>query len=136
MHIHIHDNTTLKEIQDVFATFYPHLRLRFYKHPHKTFELSSERQRLSEDLTVGACRHTHIDGLLDIMPDQRVSQVEDELLNRFGLSVQIMKKEKSEWVQTLGLDSYSLKEVNEFSKNDSDEYLIKDYDAGFEGGVF
>ncbi|MBU6158678.1 MAG: hypothetical protein KGP35_06555 [Bacteroidetes bacterium] len=136
MHIHIHDQTTLREIQEVFSTFYPHLRLRFYQHPHKAFELSSERQRLSEDLTIAECRHTHIDGILDIMPDQRVAQVEDELLKKFGLSAQVLKKEKSEWVQTIGLDSYSLKEVNEFSKNDSDEYLIRDYDAGFEGGVF
>jgi hypothetical protein len=50
--------------------------------------------------------------------------------------VQILKKEKNQWVQTTGLDSYSLKEVNEFSRNDSDEFLVRDYDEGFEKGLY
>jgi hypothetical protein len=39
-------------------------------------------------------------------------------------------------MQTTGLDSYSLKEVNELSKNDDDEYVVKDYDEGFEHESF
>jgi hypothetical protein len=136
MHIHIHDKTTLGEIQHVFTTYYPFLQLRFYKHPHKHFDISPKKERLNEDFKIEEIRKTHIDGILEIMPNDRVSTVEDLFLNQFGLCVQIMKKEKSEWVQTTGLDSYSLKEVNEFSRNDSDEFLVRDYDEGFEGGVF
>jgi hypothetical protein len=136
MHIHIHDKTTLGEIQNVFGTYYPYLRLRFYKHPHQHFQISSEKERLSEDLHIENIRQTHMDKVLEIMPTQRVDEVEDLFLKQFGLSVQILKKEKNEWVQTTGLDSYSLKEVNEFSRNDSDEFVIRDYDEGFEEGVF
>jgi hypothetical protein len=136
MHIHIHDKTTLREIQDVFTTYYPYLQLRFYKQPHQHFEISSDKERLNEDLKMEEIRKTHVDGILDIMPNHRVSTVEDMFLKQFGLGVQVMKKERSEWVQTTGLDSYSLKEVNEFSRYDSDEYLVKDYDEKFEGGVF
>jgi hypothetical protein len=71
-----------------------------------------------------------------MMPDQRIDAVEEEFLKRFGLSIQILKKEKGAWVQTTGLDSYSLKEVNELSKNDDDEYVVKDYDEGFEHESF
>ena len=136
MHIHIHDKTTLGEIQNVFGTYYPYLRLRFYKHPHLHFQISSEKERLSEDLLISDIRQTHIDKVLEIMPTQRVDEVEDLFLKQFGLSVQILKKEKNEWVQTTGLDSYSLKEVNEFSRNDSDVFVVRDYDKGFEEGVF
>jgi len=136
MHIHIHDKTTLGEIQNVFGTYYPYLRLRFYKHPHQHFQISSEKERLSEDLHIENIRQTHMDKVLEIMPTQRVDEVEDLFLKQFGLSVQILKKEKNEWVQTTGLDSYSLKEVNEFSRNDSDEFVIRDYDEGFDEGVF
>jgi hypothetical protein len=136
MHIHIHDKTTLGEIQDVFSTYYPYLRLRFYQHPHQHFETSSEKERLSEDLQITDIRQTHIDRVLEIMPTQRVDEVEDIFLKQFGLNVQILKKEKNEWVQTTGLDSYSLKEVNEFSRNDSDEFVVRDYDEGFEGASF
>jgi hypothetical protein len=132
MHIHIHDKTTLKEIQDIFSSYYPYLRLRFYKQPHQHFQISSEKERLSEELKIEEIKKTHIDGIMDIMPSQRVDAVEDTFLKQFGLSVQILKKEKSEWAQTTGLDSYSLKEVNEFSRNDSDEFLVRDYDEGFE----
>ena len=96
MHIHIHDKTTLGEIQDVFSTYYPHLRLRFYKHPHLHFQISSEKERLSEDLLISDIRQTHIDKVLEIMPTQRVDEVEDLFLKQFGLSVQILKKEKNE----------------------------------------
>ncbi|MFN9710167.1 MAG: hypothetical protein ACK55K_02005 [Bacteroidota bacterium] len=136
MHIRIHDQISLKEIQDLFSVYYPHLRLRFYKKPHKHFDDSPESERLSEDSLLSEILKTHIDGLLEIMPNQRVDAVEDMFLKRFGLSVQILKKEKGNWVQTTGLDSYSLKEVNQFSKNDDDAYVVKDYDEGFEGGVF
>jgi len=132
MHIHIHDQTSLKDIEDVFSAYYPFLQLRFYKKPHKHFETSPEQERLSEDVIVADLLHTHKDGILEIMPDQRIDSVEDEFLKRFGLSIQILKKEKGVWVQTTGLDSYSLKEVNEFSKNDDDAYVVKDYDEGFE----
>jgi hypothetical protein len=96
MHIHIHDKTTLGEIQDVFSTYYPHLRLRFYKHPHLHFQISSEKERLSEDLLISDIRQTPIDKVLEIMPTQRVDEVEDLFLKQFGLSVQILKKEKNE----------------------------------------
>ncbi len=132
MHIHIHDKTTLREIQDVFTTYYPYLQLRFYKQPHQHFEISSVKEQLNEDLKMEEIRKTHVDGILDIMPNHRVCTVEDMFLKQFGLGVQVMKKERSEWVQTTGLDSYILKEVNEFSRYDSDEYLVKDYDEGFE----
>lgn len=132
MHIHIYDQTTIKEMQDIFSAYYPFLRLQFYKKPHKHFEISPGKERLSEDAIISDVMHAHTDGILEIMPDQRIDAVEDEFLKRFGLSVQILKKEKGEWVQTAGLDSYSLKEVNEFSKNDDDTYVVKDYDAGFE----
>ena len=136
MHIQIHDKTKLNDIQDVFTTYYPFLRLRFYKHPHKHFEISLEKDRLSDDLQIKDIRQTHVDGVLDIMPTQRVDEVEDIFLKQFGLGVQILKKEKNEWVQTTGLDSYSLKEVNEFSRNDSDEYVVRDYDEGFKDEIF
>jgi len=136
MHIHIHDKTTLKEIQDIFSSYYPHLRLRFYKQPHQHFQISSEKESLGEDLKIEEIKKTHVDGIIEIMPSQRVDAVEDTFLNQFGLSVQILKKEKNQWVQTTGLDSYSLKEVNEFSRNDSDEFLVRDYDEGFEKGLY
>jgi hypothetical protein len=136
MHIHIHDQTSVKEIQDVFAVYYPFLRLNFYKKPHKHFEANPEKERLSENIVIADIIHTHIDSVLEMMPDQRIDAVEEEFLKRFGLSIQILKKEKGAWVQTTGLDSYSLKEVNELSKNDDDEYVVKDYDEGFEHESF
>lgn len=51
---------------------------------------------------------------------------------RFGLSVQILRKEKDNWEQTTGMDDFTLKEINELGRNSSDEFILEDYEKGFE----
>jgi hypothetical protein len=40
MHIAINDNTSLREIQEIFTTFYPDLKIEFYDKVHKKYETS------------------------------------------------------------------------------------------------
>jgi hypothetical protein len=132
MHLEIHDDTTFRDIQDVFSNHFPWLRLAFYRHPHDRFESSDEKHALEPRMNVGAFKKTHVSGLLEILPLSRVRDVEQELQDRFGLPVQILRKDRNCWVQTHGLDDLPLKELNELSRNASDSYLIEDYEAGFQ----
>lgn len=132
MHIEINDNTTLRHIQDVFSDFYPYLQIGFYKKAHKKYEASSEMDLISPEKTIGEIKQTHVSGLLEIRPLYRVADVEREFLERFGMSVQVLRKEKDRWVQTAGMDDFTLKDLNEMGKNSSDEIIISDYEAGFE----
>jgi glycerol-3-phosphate O-acyltransferase len=131
MHLDINDNTTLKEIQDVFSDFYPYLKLEFYMQPHKLYEASKEKDQISHDKTIAEIKQTHVSGLLEIRPLNKVSDVEKEFLQRFGLSAQVLKKEKTGWVQTTGMDDFTLKELNEFGRSSSDDFILSEPDSEF-----
>lgn len=132
MHIEINDNTTLREIQEAFNNFYPYLQLEFYKHPHKKYEASAERSLIYPGKTIGEIKQTHVSGIIEMQPWYKVTSVELEFQNRFGLPVQILRKEKDKWVQTTGMDDFTLKQLNEMGRNSSDEFVVTDYEEGFE----
>jgi len=131
MHIEINDNTTLREIQEVFAAFYPYLKIEFYSKRHKKYEESDEASQIDPNILIGDIKATHISGVLEIRPLYKVADVEKEFQQRFGLSVQVLKKEKSKWEQTTGMDSFTLKELNEMGRSSSDEFIISEYEKGF-----
>lgn len=126
MHIEINDNTTLREIQQVFSNFYPYLKIEFYSRGHKKYEASAEINEIEPNIRIGDIKAAHISGFLEMLPLSKVSQVEKELQERFGLSVQVFRKEKEGWEQTTGMDDFTLKELNELGRNSSDEYIMND----------
>ncbi|MBL7740858.1 MAG: hypothetical protein JNK14_16680 [Chitinophagaceae bacterium] len=129
MHIEINDNTTLQEIQQTFSDFYPWLRIGFYNKAHKKYEGSEITNLLGSGNSVGDVKRTHVSGLLEIRPSYKVEEVEREFQERFGLSVQVMMKEKGQWVQTTGTDILTLKDINQLSRNASDEYILSELEA-------
>lgn len=124
MHIHIHDHITLVEIQEVFSNYYPYLKLEFFSESHKPFAYSLLPEQIPPTVAVQDIKHTHTDGIIDIRPLQTVNQLEQEFQQRLGLPVQVYYQSKGTWMQTAGLDTLSLKELNEISRNDSDSYVI------------
>lgn len=132
MHIDINDNTKLKDIQKVFSDFYPYITLCFYHDHHGKYEGSSEGNLIDPDNKISDIKKTHVSTILEIQPHYRVSDVEKEFMERLGLSVQVMKKEKDGWEQTTGLDNLSLKDCNIMGRNSSDEFIVEDYDQAFD----
>ncbi|MGE5106672.1 MAG: hypothetical protein ACM3H8_03955 [Sphingobacteriales bacterium] len=131
MHIEINDNTTLREIQEAFANFYPYLQIEFYRLPHKKYEASAESGLIYPGETIGEIKQTHVSGIFEIQPWYKVSNVEREFQDRFGLPVQILRKEKNKWEQTTGMDDFTLKELNEIARNSSDEYILSEPDSEY-----
>ena len=134
MHIAINDKTSLREIQLVFSDFYPYLKLEFYRKRHKKYEASDESYLIDPNINIGDIKHTHVNGVLEIRPLYKVSDVEKEFLQRFGLSVQVLRKEKKGWQQTTAMDDFTLKELNEMGRNSSDDFIVSDYEEGFTEG--
>jgi hypothetical protein len=126
MHLDINDNTRLSEIQEVFANFYPYLRIRFFREGHKRYESSPETEELDPQQTIGELKQTHTSGLLEMQPSSTIASVENEFLRRFSLSVQIYQKQGENWLQTTGVDSFTLKEANELGRNSEDEFILEE----------
>ncbi|HSQ43828.1 MAG TPA: hypothetical protein VLM16_02455 [Ginsengibacter sp.] len=132
MHIEINDRTLLKDIQNVFSDFYPFLKIEFYNTRHKKYEGSMQADLIDPSMAVGNLRHKHVSGVLEIQPYFKVADVEHELQSHFKLSVQVFNKEKNGWMQTTGMDDFTLKELNQIGRNSSDEFIISDYEESLE----
>jgi hypothetical protein len=128
MHIDINDNTTFRSIQQTFSDFYPYLQLEFYRRPHDKYEASEENDTIYPGKTIGEVKQTHVSAILEILPLSKVADIENEFQQRFGLSVQILRKENDRWEQTTGMDDLTLRELNELGRNSSDEYILSDLD--------
>lgn len=138
MHIEINDTTTLRSVQEVFWGYYPYLKLIFFKKPYKKRRALKVTDLIDPGKTIAEIRQTHISGLIEIMPLYKVADVENEFLQRFGLSVLVMQKERGNWVQTTGMDDFTLKELNELARNSSDEFILTEPDSEYndKGNIF
>lgn len=130
MHITITTETQLREIQQAFSNYFPYLKMEFYRSPHKKYKSSPETDKLDPAFSVGNLNHDIVLGQLQILPHYRVADVEQEFQARFGLSVQIFRQQKEDWEQTTGMDDFTLKQLNEFGRDSSDEKIVSDYTAG------
>ena len=131
MHLEINDVTAFRQLQETFSNYYPYLRIEFFCKPHKKYEHSLETDQINPNNIVGDIKLTHVSGVLEIQPFYKVADVEKEFMQRFGLSVQILRKEKNKWEQTTGMDDFSLKELTELGRSSPDELIVSDYDEKF-----
>ncbi|MDN3656594.1 hypothetical protein QWZ08_13190 [Ferruginibacter paludis] len=126
MFIEVNDTTSLRQIQEVFSDFYPYLKLAFYGKGHKKYQASNEGGEIEPNTLIGEIKATHVSGVIEMLPLYKVADVEKEFQQRFGLSVQVLRKEKKGWEQTTGMDDFTLKELNELGRNSSDEFIMNE----------
>jgi hypothetical protein len=132
MHIDINDKTVLKEIQKTFSDYYPFLLMKFYKKPHNKYEESRKTEELDIEKTVGDILKKQMAIKIEMLPKERVSNLENEFQNKIGIPIQILKLENGIWCQTSGLDNLTLKDLNILGRNSSDDFVMKDVDDDFE----
>ena len=132
MHIDINDKTVLKEIQKTFSNYYPFLLMKFYRKPHNKYEDSRKAEELDIEKTVGDVLKKQMAIKIEMLPTERVSNLENEFQNKIGIPIQILKLENGIWRQTSGLDNLTLKDLNILGRNSSDDFVMKDVDDDFE----
>jgi hypothetical protein len=128
MHIAIHDYTLLKEIKTAFSDFYPYLKIEFFSLSHSKYGRSSELKQISPEMTISSLNLLHRDGIIEIKPENKIADIEQEFKVRFGLHAQVFRKEKDTWVQTTGEDDFTIYDLNIIGRNASDEYILEEED--------
>jgi len=119
MLLNIHDNLLLEDIQDHFSKSFPSLKIEFYRHPHKWKKGSMQQDQIDTTMKVADIRKKHDPGVLEIKSTDTTGHVESMFKDRFGLNVQIFRKGKNCWIQTITTDNYSLQQQAEFSNTDN-----------------
>ena len=109
----ITDNKTIKDIQAEFNNKFPYLKIEFYAHEHGEREGSPNTDKLGDTLTIGDARTKMNEGDLSINANQKVSTLEQNFHDAYGLNVQVFRKSGDIWLQTIATDSWTLHKQND-----------------------
>ena len=109
----ITDSKKLKDIQKEFNDKFSFLKLEFYKHHHEEGEASPNKELLDPEQTIGEVRRTHTEGDLSIDGHNKVSTLENNFYEKYGLNVQVFRKSGDLWLQTTATDEWTLAHQNE-----------------------
>ena len=109
----ITDSKTIKEVQQEFNSKFPFLKIEFYKESHTTKEGSPDSMKWGSEKNIESIRKIHNSGDLSIKDDQKISELETNFLEQYGLSAQVFYKSGNLWLQTTATDEWTLKQQND-----------------------
>jgi glycerol-3-phosphate O-acyltransferase len=114
MELQVDSNTKFKDLQKKFSKAYPFLKIEFYKKPHAEKELSEKKDIIEIDKTISNEAKFFKPATLKINEDRTVAEIEKEFFNKFGIAMQVSRKQSNNvWIETSRTDYMTLKRQNE-----------------------
>lgn len=111
MKIFITEEYLVGSIQDEFHFRYPHLKLEFFRNPHGIFEGSPRKEKFPRDTAIDDIRNIHSAAWIDIGEFVTAAELEQQFAHLLGLSVQVLRKSGSIWLETTANDGLTLGEL-------------------------
>jgi hypothetical protein len=122
MRLQISGDRAIKDVQGDFTAAYPFLKIEFFKNGI----VRKDRYHLTRLIP-----HTHNikdawfikkqEGDIEITDGMTVLELENLLINRFGLSAQVFRRSGSLWLETTLTDKWTLKQQNDHGREISTE---------------
>jgi hypothetical protein len=113
MKIKINDHRKIFAIQEAFQQFFPRLRIEFLAKPSKVGNPSAEKAFMESSKTLGDSRVIHTKGELTLSSGMTVADLKEAFRDTYGLSISILRKVGSQWMETDKNGSLSLEEQNQ-----------------------
>lgn len=113
MILEIRDEISLSDLQSAFNSYFPFLKIEFFKKPHKIGEGLAKSLLFDNKKMVKDCRTAHEVGRLVFDETMKVSAFESKLQDEFGLSVQVFRKSGNVWLETSATDTWTLRQQND-----------------------
>lgn len=114
MMLDISQNRTISEVQGDFNAVYPFLNLEFYK-IQRLDEALPVKKRLDKSLSLKLAGAKKA-GWVDVNERMTVKELENALLENFGLVAQVSRKAGMMWLETTHTDSWTLGKQNEYGR--------------------
>lgn len=111
MELQIKMSAQLSDVQKQFNTYFPYLRIDFFKFPHKERKLSPDWERLDRFTTVCEVVKWTDDKVIEINELHTVNQFESIMADT-GLFVQVLRKSGRVWIETSHTDNWTLNRQN------------------------
>lgn len=116
MKLVVHNNLSLKVLQEEFQSQYPYLKIELYSIPYSSGENGRRNNNLIDQLTIGEAAKYTTDKPVIIYDSMTVADLENAFLEVFGLRAQIFRKSKGTWLLTSTTDDWSLAKQNRKGK--------------------
>ena len=115
MQITAHYSTKTGTIKQAFSRMFPFLKIEFIKvvTDHAGFDVNTSM--ILHNLYLGEINERLKTGTIDINDDYKASNVEELFKKKFGLPIQVFRKEKKQWILAVA-DEFTLAEENEMGK--------------------
>jgi hypothetical protein len=113
MVIHINSKHKLSSLQKEFSSFFPFLKLEFFRKKHNDMEGSAKRYLVSHDTSLSELLNTETLAQYSFSAETTVSTIEQDLEAQFGLHAQVFRKSGNVWIETTLTDSWTLAHQNE-----------------------
>ena len=112
MKITINDERSILSVQQEFHNMFPYLKLEFFSCTHHSERHSPATTWKKESRLLGECRKSHASGQAELLPQMKVSEVEELFETAFGLKVQVFRKSGKSWLETVYTNDWTLAEQN------------------------
>lgn len=116
MKLNIDDSKTIAELQKEFVDAFQYVKIEFFTKPHQSGETSAKKDMIDASKKLGEIRTIHIEGDFIITKDMLVSDVEEVFKNKFGVHVQVFRKQNEVWLLTTNTDNWTLERQIEEAK--------------------
>ncbi|MBI1767155.1 MAG: hypothetical protein HYR67_02130 [Bacteroidetes bacterium] len=109
MKIQINDHRKIFAVQEEFNKFLPHMRIDFLsKSSH--LKSSASEKLMDGSKTLGDCRVVHAKGDLTLLHSMTVADLKETLRDVYGLSVVVLRRSGTKWIETEENANFSLDE--------------------------
>jgi hypothetical protein len=124
MQLSIKSERLIADVQQDFSNAYPFLKIEFFRNGLK------RQSRYPANLKIG--NHARLKdawvwkkdgGLVRLSDSMTVLELEEVLMDEFGLSVQVFRKSGNVWLETTMTDNWTLKQQNDHGREISRGHL-------------
>ena len=125
MKILLTSEKAVKDVQQEFQKAFPFLKIEFFKRPHHEAEGSPASELVPPSMPLVWITGVLREGEIEIQPAEKVKDVEERFQNKFYLPVQVFRRNRDVWLETITTDYLSLAEQNEMGRNASESTVFK-----------
>lgn len=133
MQLLIHGDRLISEVQEDFSSAYPFLRLEFFRNgQHKEVRYAASQKINQNRKLRDSWIPKKANGTLEVNDSMTVLELENALMDEFGLSVQVFRKSGNVWLETTMTDHWTLKRQSDHGREISSGNKTGQFGNGYD----
>ena len=112
MKLNLQPDITTSELNNQFHSYFPFLKIEFFKSSHEANEPSKKKELIIENISIAELSGKKKSGEFEFTPMTTVAEFEQRMHDDFGLNVQVFRQSGNVWLLTTVTDSLTLQSQN------------------------